>query len=465
MRYLTRRAIVRSVACLPVLGLEWEAALASTTGLPTTADVQGLLTHRIDVEQQSLGMIVALVSGSGRRVVVHGVRSAADSRPPTADSLFNLGSIAKVFTAILLADAVRRGEMRMDDPAQRYLPGAYSLPEFGGRQITLTDLVTHTSGLPTAPDDFPPETDLAAQAAYGREQLASFLKRLRLTSVPGTHWNYSNFNYALLGEALAFRTGTEFRALMSARVLQPLELRDTYMSLESAPRDKVIPFHDLERQEIPQEPTPALRGFGGMYSCAGDLSILVSAFMGIHQTPLSGPMAAMLRTTRPIGTYPGNQALGPQIYGDMQHSQIGHAGSTSGHSSAILWDPAQFGVVVLSNTSPPVMDVAFHLLDPRLPLSAPMHSVHVDPQMLMRFVGRYDGGGGMVFVVALEGGVLTFENPGFAPKIEMVPESEGVFTVPRVGARISFEGEAFQKPQSIHIELAGTRYTGKRMPE
>lgn len=402
MQHPTRRTVLGSMVALPALGLRW--GTASAAGLPTAADVQRLLIRRIDEEKQSLGMIVGLVSGAGRRVVAYGVRSGTDSRLPAADSLFNIGSIAKVFTAVLLADAVRRGELHMDDPVQRHLPASYSLPRFQGREITLTDLVTHTSGLPTTPDDFPPETDLAAQAAYGRPQFASFLSRLRLNALPGARWNYSNFSYALLAEALAFRTRTDFGVLMKERVLEPLDLSGTYMSLESAARDRVIPFHDLQQREVPQEPTPVLPGFGGMYSCADDLLALVGAFMALRRTPLAGPMAAMTRTRRPIGLYLGDQALGPQIYGDRTHVQIGHAGSTIGHSSAVLWDPAQFGVVVLSNASPPVMDIAFHLLDSRLPLSVPMRSVSVDPESLVRYVGRYDGGNGMVFVVALEGG-------------------------------------------------------------
>jgi hypothetical protein len=100
-----------------------------------------------------------------------------------------------------------------------------------------------------------------------------------------------------------------------------------------------------------------------------------------------------------------------------------------------------------------------------MPLSAPMRSVSVDAKSLARYAGRYDGGNGMVFVITLEGQGLTFENPGFAPKIDIVPESEGVFTVPRVGARIVFEGPPPAPPQTITIDLAGTRYSGKRMAD
>jgi hypothetical protein len=94
-----------------------------------------------------------------------------------------------------------------------------------------------------------------------------------------------------------------------------------------------------------------------------------------------------------------------------------------------------------------------------------MRGIRVDSRTLVRYVGRYDASAGMVFVVSLDGEALTFENPGFAPKVEMVPESEGVFTVPRVGARITFEGDAPAPPRSIQIDLAGTRYNGKRMAD
>jgi len=155
--------------------------------------------------------------------------------------------------------------------------------------------------------------------------------------------------------------------------------------------------------------------------------------------------------------------LGPQIFGQGDHVMIGHAGSTSGQATSLLWSPGRFGVVTLSNAAPSVTDISFHLLDPGAPLSAPMHSASVERKALERYVGRYDGGSGMVFVIALEEHGLTFENPGFAPKIDLVPESEGVFTVPRVGARITFEGDPPGPARVIHVELAGTVYTGRRI--
>lgn len=462
---LTRRTAIALLAGTSLRGAWPRPAQAAPMALPTEEEIGRILTRRIDEERQSIGMVVGLVSANGRRVTAQGARSLSDSRAPAADSLFNIGSIAKLFTAVLLADAVRRGELRMDDPVQRFLPPGYSVPDFEGRQITLTDLATHTSGLPTVPDDFPPETDLAAQARYDRGRFASSLARVRLTEAPGTRWNYSNFNFALLAEALAFSAQTDFAALMGRRVLAPLGLSDTYLSLASAPSDRVIPFHDFEGREIPQELTPVLPGSGGMYSCANDLLTFASAFMHIHRTPLAGPLATMTRVRRPIGAYPGDQAIGAQIYGDAGHAQVGHAGSTSGHSSALLWDQTRFGVVVLSNTSPPVMDVAFHLLDPRIPLAMPVRAIRLDAADLVRFVGRYVTAEGLVFLVTQEASGLAIEVPGNSPRVGIVPESASVFSIPRFGMRFEFEGAAPAPAQSVHVDLGGKRYTGHRAPE
>jgi len=465
MRHRTRRSVLRSMALLPLLGLRWQTAGALTAELPTDEDVRRLLMRRIDEERQSLGIVIGLVGAARNRVVAYGARSTADPRPPDASLLFNVGSISKLFTALLLTDAVRRGELRLEDPLKLHLPRGTKIPDFEDRPITLIDLVTHTSGLPVMPDDAPPESDQAAYARYSREQLFAFLAGYRLSVAPGSRWLYSNLSAVLIVEALTHRTRQSLASLLQSRVLQPMGLSSTYLSIDTAPRSRVIPGHDLDLRELPLEPASVLAGYGGMYSSARDLMKFVAAFMSYEHTSLNPAMTAMLKTRRPIVTYAGEQALGPQIFGDGDDVQIGHSGSTSGHAVSLTWTPGRFGVVALSNAAPPVTDLSAHLLDARVPLAAPMRSVSVDVTTLARYVGRYNGGSGMVFVVALEGQGLTFENPGFAPKIGIVPESEGVFTVPRIGARVVFEGAAPAPPHTVYIDLAGTRYTGRRMAE
>ena len=461
---MTRRTALGSLASLASLALVKTAAAAS---LPAQNEIRGLLANRIDTERQSLGMVIGTSQDAERtQIVAYGARSARDARAPDGDGLFNIGSIAKLFTAILLADAVARGEVRYEDPLKRHLPPDTLLPAFGDTPITLLDLATHTAGLPGFPDDFPPESDLVAQARYTREQLFAFLARYRLAEPPGTTWLYSNFNYILIAAALEFRTQKRFPFLLRARVIEPLKLTSTYIGPLASPGDRLVPGHDLQMRELPPEPVPLLLGAGGMHSSARDLLKLVGALAGQRKTSLRAAMDGMLRTHRPVRAYAAEQALGPQIFGDPGQPMIGHAGSTTGQASAVLWRPHGPGVVVLSNAAPPVMDIAFHVLDPTVPLAAPMRSTRLDPTLIGRYVGKFnlEVGGGKICLVAAQGEGLTVEFVGDAPKMDLTPESEDIFTIPRMGARFTFEGQKGSPAQTLRIEIAGTRYTGTRVP-
>jgi CubicO group peptidase (beta-lactamase class C family) len=119
--------------------------------LPTDAAIKDNLALRIDRQRDGVGIVVGLIDRDGRRVVAHGRCKRGGRRLVDGDTLFEIGSNGKVFTSLLLSDMVRRGEAALDDPVAKYLPGRVTVPERGGRQITLADLATHTSGLPRMP--------------------------------------------------------------------------------------------------------------------------------------------------------------------------------------------------------------------------------------------------------------------------------------------------------------------------
>lgn len=152
--------------------------------VPPDAGIQRILAERIDVHHQGVGIVVGVIDSQGRRVVSHGSTSIASPRPVDGDTVFEIGSTTKVFTALLLADAVRRGELALTEPVSRYLPPDVKVPALAGKQITLQDLSTHTSGLPslpsnldlTNPPDAGPSRDRLAQRRHWRLPL---LLRLR----------------------------------------------------------------------------------------------------------------------------------------------------------------------------------------------------------------------------------------------------------------------------------------------
>ncbi len=112
---------------------------------PSDAEIKQILIERIDRQQQGVGMVIGTFGPAGRSIVSHGRFGTFHTRRVDGDTVFEIGSITKVFTALLLADMARRGEVSLYDPVAKYLPGSVRVPARAGRQITLTDLATHTS--------------------------------------------------------------------------------------------------------------------------------------------------------------------------------------------------------------------------------------------------------------------------------------------------------------------------------
>ena len=203
--------------------LDSSAARAQTSPIPSDAAIRQILVDRIDVQKQSVGIVVGVIEPSGRRVVAYGRASRNDARPLNGDTLFEIGSITKVFTSLLLADAVERGEVALTDPVGKFLPAKVRMPERGGRAITLQDLATHTSGLPRLPTNMAPKDPSNPYADYTFENLYAFLSDYQLTRDIGSQYEYSNLGGGLLGHALTLAAhATDYEALVRARVTTPL---------------------------------------------------------------------------------------------------------------------------------------------------------------------------------------------------------------------------------------------------
>ena len=190
--------------------------------------------------------------------------------------------MTKVFTALVLADMVRRGEVALEDPIAKYLPLGARVPALNGQPITLLDVATHTSGLPLMPDGLPPLNELAT-ATYSDAQLYAFLARYELPRQAGTKWDYSNIGYSLLGKALAARAAADYETLLRTRVVVPLELNNTGVTVQAL-KARLAVGHDGSLQPTPPLSTVPIMSVmmpaGGVLSTANDLLRLVSVAMG-----------------------------------------------------------------------------------------------------------------------------------------------------------------------------------------
>ena len=217
-----------------LLGAMASSVLAATARADFASDdeVRDILRERIDRAHQSVGIVAISFDSAREKIVTYGQSGSAVDQLDR-DTVFEIGSITKVFTALLLTEMVTRGEVALDDPVSKFLPGTVKMPDRNGKQITLLDLATYTSGLPRIPDGIPASGD-NPYAAYTVEQLYAFLSSYTLHYDPGTHYEYSNLGFGLLGHALALRAGSSYEDLLVSRVCEPLGLRDTCISLSNS---------------------------------------------------------------------------------------------------------------------------------------------------------------------------------------------------------------------------------------
>ena len=161
------------------------ALAASVGGIPAYADalagetIHAILAKRIGIERESSGIVAVVSDAAGSRLFTYGSADNADNRPLDGDTVFEIGSITKVLTALILVDMVERGEVAMNDPVANYLPSSVKVPEYKGKPITLLDLATYTSGLPNTPNNFAPKNRLNPWADYTVDQLYTFLSGTR----------------------------------------------------------------------------------------------------------------------------------------------------------------------------------------------------------------------------------------------------------------------------------------------
>jgi len=249
----------------------FSTSFARTQAVPPDDEIRKILAERVGENEKAVGIVVGVIDPQGRRIISYGHRSDGDARPLDGDTVFEIASVTKVFTALLLADMVEKNEVVLSDPASKYLPAAIKLPERNGHLITLLDLATHTSGLPFMPADAPPFNDPAA-AKYSTGDLKRYLASYQLTREIGSEWDYSNIGYWVLSEALAARGGKDIENLIRARVLAPLKMADTDFELSAKMKENLAPGHDSALQPAPAASTIPIYSImpagGGLYSTA-----------------------------------------------------------------------------------------------------------------------------------------------------------------------------------------------------
>lgn len=318
---------------------------------------RGELAKAIDAEvtrwrgpTATTDIVVAVVKEGESRITSYGPNNATDA------TLFQIGSISKVFTGLLLQRLVDAGELKMDQTLGELVGARYPLaPEAAG--VTLLQLATHTSGFPTVPKPIEDEVIRRVgkaglmQDPYNqltRDDVLAYLVDPVGKAKPG-RVAYSNYGMGLLAHVLELKTGKSYAALLEELIFAPLEMRDSHGDLPDAVAARLIPGHDAAGAPVGPWRFSSLAGAGSITSNAHDLVRFIEAGFD-ESSPLSASLARQ-RLVQPNG----KTAIGwqlPTIFDRLEgnRSILWHNGSVNGYFAYLAIDPArQTGVVVLTN--------------------------------------------------------------------------------------------------------------------
>ncbi|MET3927773.1 serine hydrolase [Devosia sp. 2618] len=407
------------------------------------ATIQQILDDRIVRDEQSVGIATAIIENGQTRFVSSGSFGLDDPRKIDEHTIFEAGSITKLFTTLILAQLALDGSVDLDAPIVQYLPEGTVLPEYDGKQITAFDLATHSSGLPAIPTDLPDSLDNPYKN-YDAKALYAFLADYKLTRPIGEKFQYSNLGFGLLGQALEHVTGKPYAELVEQRIFAPLGMTESAVGTPPGLEDRLTPGHDAERNAVSNWDFDVFAPTGAIRSSAADLGKFIAAASGATQTDLAPAFAKMLERTRPTDSPGGKIGLGWIIAQGGDDAIIWHNGQTNGYRSFTGYDPAsKNAVVVLSNVSGNfgIEDIGMHILDPSLPMAqipAPRVAVEIDPALLQNYAGTYVLGPEFTMEITTEDNKLFAQLTGQDP-FEVFPESDTEFFYKVVDAQLTFE--------------------------
>jgi CubicO group peptidase (beta-lactamase class C family) len=339
--------------------------VAQTRAFPTDADVLAIIKQRVD-EKRSAGIVVGLIDADGRtRVVAYG--DPGPGQPPLdGNSVFEIGSISKVFTATVLAQMVQEGKFSLDDPVQKYLPQSVHLPTRNGKVITLGSLAEQNSGLPRMPDNFHPADPANPYADYTVQQMYDFLSSYQLPRDPGERFEYSNLGVGLLGHVLSLAAGKSYEELERERVWGPLGMTHTAITLTPWMKEHLALGHDEQGKVVANWDIPTLAGAGAIRSNTNDMLKFLDANLHPERGPVQRAMAFAQKERAPAGRMPpytmgiGLNWLSLHVGAD---TIVWHNGGTGGFRAFAGFVPAAgVGVVALANDLRSVDRVGLDLL-------------------------------------------------------------------------------------------------------
>lgn len=335
----------------------------------------------------------------------YGETKIGSGRTPTKNSLYEIGSISKVFTGIMLASLHNQKTVSLTDPLSKYIPELQNVP---AGQITLVELSTHTSGLPRLPLNFNPANRQDPYVDYTEKLLLEYLNSITLLNHPTPFsWkNYSNLGVGLLGYVLSIATNKSYEQLLQELITEPLNMGSTVVTLNDHQKnDFVTPYNDYLEVTLPWN-LNLLVGAGGIRSTASDLI----KFLLANKNPEKTSISENLKLAQTVRAQNGEQRIG--LGWAIENDYISHGGGTGGFRSEIVLSVnGKKALVTLVNSANPIQCIKNIFLASSD--CTPDFGYELTDTELKERSGTYiSKTHGFSFVIAQKNNFLTYEIPG-----------------------------------------------------
>jgi CubicO group peptidase (beta-lactamase class C family) len=304
-------------------------------------------------------------------------------------------------------------------------------------------------------------------ADYTVQQLYDFLSSYQLTRDPGAQYEYSNLGVGLLGHVLSLRGGKSYEELLKERILDPLGMNDTRITLTPSMKQHMAQGFDAMGTPVRSWDLPTLAGAGALKSTANDMLKFLAANLDSTSSSI-GRVLAAAKLPRHDADRPGNSiGLGWHIVDVYGTRATWHNGGTGGFRTFIGMDDARHrGVIVLTNSANTPDDIGFHVIEPKVELAtAPgkkRTEITVDSAKLEPLTGVYQLAPDFQITVTREGAQL-FAQATAQPKFPLFAESETEWFLKVVDAQLSFVKDSSGKFNSLILHQGGANVPGRRV--
>jgi D-alanyl-D-alanine-carboxypeptidase/D-alanyl-D-alanine-endopeptidase len=337
-----------------------------------SSQVKKHIKARVD-NNINVGIVVGIVDGDKVEYFSYGKTALKNGAEVDENSVFEIGSISKTFTAIMLADEVLKGNMSLSDPIQNYFPETVKVPTRNGKIITIKDIATHSSALPRMPTNFSPSNLNNPYADYTTELAYEFMSNVELTRDIGAKYEYSNFGMGMLGHILELHNNKSYEDLLIERISNLYGMNDTRVAFTTSMKEHLAKGHS-NGHEVENWDLPALAGAGAIRSTASDMIKYLKANMGTTPSPMYEAMK--LSHKEAYKNKEQDFSIGLAWHYGLDNTVVWHNGGTGGYISfAGFLKGTNKGVVVLTNTTENINAIGFKLLGDPKELKMPKKSI------------------------------------------------------------------------------------------